>query len=167
MKRAKYSKKRRIWLGLAALAVAWLAVAMIVFASWTEFETANQTLAEQAFESSLNLCADRRAYLVGESGGSFVVNRELEGSELQDLNTLHLMYWQADEKRLTRMNFPIWFVRVKTTHSINLGTYTSLLAGDWAHFELSVTVQDLQRRGPGLILDHQLAEQDRLLLWTD
>jgi hypothetical protein len=167
MKRVKSSRKRRIWLGLAALSVAWLVVAMVVFASWTEFETANQTQAEQAFESALNLCADSRAYLVGESGGSFVVNRELEGSELQDLNTLHLMYWQADEKRLTRMNFPIWFVRVKTTHSINLGTYTSLLAGDWAHLELSVTVQDLQRRGPGLILDHQLAEQGRLLLWTD
>jgi hypothetical protein len=63
--------------------------------------------------------------------------------------------------------FPFWFVRVKMSATFNLGTLTSALARDWGHLDLRVSVQDLEKRGPGIILDHRLPDGKRLLLWSE
>jgi hypothetical protein len=61
----------------------------------------------------------------------------------------------------------MWFVRVKMSGGLDLGTLTSLLAGDWQHLDVSVSLRDLERRGPGLVLDHARADGARIVLWTE
>ena len=48
-----------------------------------------------------------------------------------------------------------------------LGTLSTALARDWQHLDLDVTEEDLERRGPGLVLDEEGAGGRRLMLWTD
>jgi len=68
---------------------------------------------------------------------------------------------------MVRVGFPYWFVRMKMTDSLNLGTLTSVLARDWEHLDLSVSERDLERRGPGLVLDQQTERGARIVLWTE
>ena len=49
---------------------------------------------------------------------------------------------------------------------VNLGTLISVLSSDWDNLDLRVSVDDLERRGPGLVLDHQGADGARIVLWT-
>jgi len=167
MKQAKSSRKRRLWIGLLLLGILGLSISAVMFARWTDVRTVTVLEARGEFEQALERCGDPRPYLHRELGGAFVVDRTLEGQSFKPLRTLHLVFWDAADLRIVLMNLPMWFVRVKSTQSINLGTYTSILARDWAHLELSVTVKDLQARGPGLVMDTELEGQGRLLLWTE
>ncbi|MEE8586279.1 MAG: hypothetical protein V3T83_15650 [Acidobacteriota bacterium] len=65
------------------------------------------------------------------------------------------------------MGVPFWFVRLKMTESLNLGTITSALAGDWGNLDLKVSVEELERRGAGVVLNHRLEDGTRILLWTE
>jgi hypothetical protein len=75
--------------------------------------------------------------------------------------------WDPGHERLLRIDFPFWFVRLKMSRALNLGTFTSVLAQDWQTLDLKVAEDDLQRRGPGLILDIASADGALLLLWTE
>jgi len=81
-------------------------------------------------------------------------------------DALTLLGWSSSEEKLLRVDYPRWFVRLKTAASFNLGTMISVARGDWGHLDLSVTFDDLRRRGPGLLLDHRIENGSRILLWT-
>ena len=51
--------------------------------------------------------------------------------------------------------------------SLNLGTITSALTRDWENLDLKVSVEELERLGQGLVLDHRLENGARILLWNE
>ncbi len=77
-----------------------------------------------------------------------------------------MLAWTPAEEKILRWTYPRWFVRLKTSSSVNLGTMIAALKKDWDHLDLSVSYADLQRRGPALLLDHRLANGARIMLWT-
>ena len=144
-------KRRRLWpwlLGFGVLAVLGAATSLIMFSSWSEVRQADALEAQGAFEQALAGPAIGPAYLTLDEQGAVHVDRSLEG-EAQELSALVLLTWDLDDERLLQMTIPFWFVRVKSSDQINLGTVTTFLAKDWAHLKLSVTEDDLEQRGPG------------------
>ncbi len=156
----------KLALGIIGLAVLGLGVSALMFSRWSEIHEVSAEEADQAFTEILADLGDPPAYLEVLSGGEVLVRRELEGSEPVALEALHLLAWDPDAGRMLRVAFPFWFIRVKMTDSINLGTLTSALAGDWRNLDLSVSEQDLQRLGTGLVLDQRSDDGARILLWT-
>ncbi len=67
---------------------------------------------------------------------------------------------------MLRLDYPHWFVRLKTMSSLNLGTIIATLRRDWGQIDLSISYADLRRRGPALLLDYRLANGARIVLWT-
>ncbi len=156
------------WLAvLAAVAVLGLGVSALFFAHWSEVRTVGPEVASSALADAIEEAGGGPAYLVISDTGTVSVRRELEGSEPAPLSKLNLLTWQPKEGRLLRVGFPFWFVRAKMTDSLNLGTLTSVLVGDWKNLDLRVSEDDLALRGPGLILDHTSADGTRVLLWTE
>jgi len=95
-----------------------------------------------------------------------VVHRDQEGDELASFDTLTLLVWTPADGRILRFDYPRWFVRLKTSRSLNQGTFIAMVRKDWGHLDLSVSYNDLRRRGPALLLDHTLENSSRILLWT-
>jgi len=163
------SSKRRVgWLVLAfvVLAALGLTVAAILLASWTELGTASPEGADRAFTAAAAV-AGGPPYLEIDRHGEVHLHAELEGDAGVPLATLRVLAWSPEGGRLIRVAFPFWFVRMKMGDHLNLGTLTSALAGDWQHLDLKVSVEEMERRGPGLLLDHRLAGGARILLWTE
>ncbi len=93
-----------------------------------------------------------------------------------DLQTLHALVYDPAAGKLVRANIPFWLLRFSQLGRIDLPAGVRL-DSDSAHF----TVEDLERHGPGLILDlneHDFDgfEHDRdelrgseiqMLVWTD
>lgn len=163
--------KRRRWLGrliiiVAVLAALGLALSAALFSAWSESEPADEAAATAAFAAALAGCEDPRPYLWVEAGGAVRVDRGLEEPVPSALGFLHLLLWDAGSEQLLRIDLPWWFVRMKFTRSMNLGTLTTALAGDWEHLDLRVSDRDLEHRGPGLVLDHRPSGGRRLMLWT-
>jgi hypothetical protein len=170
------SGRRSPWVwwvgGFFGLALLGMGIAAVLFVSWTGVRDADRQTASAAFDEALALAGQdgpraATAYLYLDESGQVHVRRELEHETPGDLHTLHLLAWDPHNDKLLRVDFPYWFVRVKMNDTINLGTMTTALSGDWEHLELKVSVGELRRRGAGVVLDHTRRDGMRLLLWSE
>lgn len=150
----------------ALLAVGGLSFSTWLFSRWSDVRTASGEEARALMDSAAE-SAGGDPYMEIGRGGHVTVHREMEGPDEQPLSTLHILGFDPGGQRIYSTDLPWWFVRAKMTRKINLGTLATALARDWESLDLSVTEDDLERRGPGLILDHRLASGGRLVVWTE
>ena len=74
---------------------------------------------------------------------------------------LYLLAFDPDEGRIVRFNLPFWVLRMKA------GNTTIDLNGNRMDLEdLRLSVEDLERFGPTLIVDHKGADGARVLVWS-
>ena len=76
--------------------------------------------------------------------------------------TLIVMAHDPDDGGLVRVRLPFWLLRMNPESAkINFG-------GDSVNLEdLKLTVKDLERYGPSLVLDQRSRGGDRVLVWTE
>lgn len=152
---------------LAFLAAAGLGSSWLLLSRWSSIENPSPAGASAAFDRALDGAGGGAPYIEIGASGAVTVHRELEVPGSPPLATLHLLAWDPGLQRLLRVSFPFWFVRLKMSETLNLGTLTAALARDWGNLDLEVTEEDLQRRGPGLVLHLNRPDGGRLLLWTE
>jgi hypothetical protein len=162
---------RRRWLYpllgvLAIFAIAVAAMSYVFLVVWTDVHDAPPDEAQEIFTAALLEAGGGPPYIEITDDGSIVVHREQEGSEFDDFRSLRLLIWVPDEEKVLSIAYPRWFVRIKTWSSLNLGTMIAAASRDWGQLDLSVSFDDLRRRGPALLLDNQLENGARILLWT-
>lgn len=80
-------------------------------------------------------------------------------------HTLHVLAFEPDarrgEGRIVGVQIPLWLLRFRA------GNTTIDLNGERMELEdLKLTVEDLERLGPALIVDHTATGGDRVLVWT-
>ena len=164
-------RKSRIWRNWIIVVLSFagigITVSVLMFSSWSQFKTATPAQATRSFEAVLEGLEDRRPYVTISESGQVDVDRTLEMQPQGKLKALNLLAFEPGAGRTVRIRFPFWFVKVKTTNSINLGTFVTLLSNDWDHLDLSVSETELQQRGPGLVLDHKRPDGGRILLWSE
>ena len=162
---------RRPWLvpllfGLAIFVLAAAAMSYLFLVRWTDVTDALPTEAERIFAAAIVEAGGGPPYIEIADDGTVHVHRDQESNELGDFDTLTLLAWTPAEEKILRLDYPRWFVRLKTASSVNLGTMIAAMRKDWGHLDLSVSFNDLRRRGPALLLDHQIENGARIVLWT-
>ena len=155
----------RVLVGIAIFALVMMSLSTMMLSQWSELRTATAFDAERAFDSVV--AGTARPYLEIAADGTVHVHRELEGPEPVPLLALHVIAWEPEQGRLLSVRFPWWFVRMKMSSVFNLGTLTSAMAHDWGNLDLRVTEEDMERLGPGVVLDHRTTDGARILLWTE
>jgi hypothetical protein len=78
------------------------------------------------------------------------------------LTTLHVLAWDSDDHGLARIDLPFWLLRLKSG-PIEIASRH----GRRRDAELNLTVEELERYGPTLILDHEGEDGERVLVWTE
>ncbi|MCX6549467.1 MAG: hypothetical protein NTY02_00415 [Acidobacteria bacterium] len=124
--------------------------------------TASESTAKQEFEKAMAQFDGQRPFLVIQDGEP-VVSEEKGPNAGKPIEALHILVWTPDEGKIVRLNMPFWLLRMTKGRPIKLGS------GDGegsSHVRLKITAEDLERRGPGLILDHKEASGDRVLVWA-
>jgi hypothetical protein len=91
-----------------------------------------------------------------------LVHHELEKPEKSTVNRLRVLIYDPGDNRLVRLQIPFWLVRLGGSDK-----HISFDAGDVHGVRLSITPSDLERRGPGLILDQETRRGQRLLVWAE
>jgi len=72
-----------------------------------------------------------------------------------------VLAWDPDEQKLARFEIPFWLLRLKET-PIRFGTFASGLD----EMRISLRASDLERYGPGIIVDVTRDGKD-VLLWVE
>jgi hypothetical protein len=80
----------------------------------------------------------------------------------QQLNTLHILAWDADEEKLASVNVPWWVLRLKSG-PIQFSSYASGLDDEG----VKLRPEDIEKYGPGIIMEVTGRRGERVLLWAD
>jgi hypothetical protein len=75
--------------------------------------------------------------------------------------TLNVMAFDPHDERVVRMELPFWMLRLRMG-----GTSFGVGRGNFDLKQMRITVEDLERFGPILILDHKDSEGARVLVWS-
>ena len=74
---------------------------------------------------------------------------------------LHVMAFDPDDGRIVRVNIPFWLLRMQMG-----GAAIDLNGNRFDLEDMKLTVEDLERFGPTLIVDHRSTSGERVLVWS-
>ena len=164
------SKKRRwipILLGVLVLFVFIGIGAVIASVAWFQQHVQTQRTSEADAEAELEKVRKQFAHrppilelqnnvprYTGGKKPDFVANA---GS----LESLNVLVWSPREDHLTRVTLPYWLLRMKSD-PIRFSQYASGLDDE----EVNLRPEDIEKFGPGILLDALSPSGDRVILWT-
>jgi hypothetical protein len=86
------------------------------------------------------------------------INRSIEASA-PHVDTIHVINWKSETGELTSTEFPLWLMRFST---VNIASQLGI-----APAKFRLTVSDVERYGPGIIVDYGSQAASRVLVWVD
>jgi hypothetical protein len=96
--------------------------------------------------------------IVDPRQGVIRINRPPASAERRPLKVFHILVWAAADQKLARTSAPIWLMGLSLQ---KLALAPGLSAGSW-----NLTVADVERYGPGLVLDFDQPGRGRVLVWV-
>jgi hypothetical protein len=124
-------------------------------------KTATEGSADEEFAKIVATFEGQKPYLVIKDGEPVVTDAPA-ASPGKPVEALHIIIWDPDERKVVKLNMPFWLLRMTKGQPIRISSNDE--PGE--AMKLKITVEDLERRGPGLILDHKEASGGRVLVWA-
>jgi len=141
-------------------------VAVVGYVIYQQFafqaKSATEISADEEFAQVVAKFEGQRPYLVIKDGQP-VVSDAPATAPGKPVEALHIIVWDPDEQKVVKLNMPFWLLRMTKGQPIRISSNDD--PGSDA-VKLKITAEDLERRGPGLILDHKEATGERVLVWA-
>jgi hypothetical protein len=96
--------------------------------------------------------------IVDPRRGDIRSNRSTHASAVP-VDTIHVVNWKGDTRELSTTDIPLWLMRFS---SVNLASHLNI-----APAKFRLTVADVQRYGPGIVVDYGGPGSSRVLVWVD
>jgi hypothetical protein len=162
MKRSHATILMTVFGVLIFLGIVGLSFGVWLFASVFEQDTADERAATASFDEV------RRRFTVVGPVFSMVGNDRAEirreppsAPPGPPLERLQVLAWDPDDESLAKVTLPFWLLRLK---SGPLDISGKVMIN---HHHVDVTVEQIERYGPTLLVDHVGSGGDRLLVWTE
>jgi hypothetical protein len=125
-------------------------------------KTATELSADEEFAQIVAKFEGQKPYLIIKDGHP-VVSEEPAAEPGRPVEALHIIVWDPDKSKVIKLNMPFWLLRMTKGQPIRISSHDD--PGEDA-LHLKITADDVERRGPGLILDHREASGERVLVWA-
>lgn len=138
------------------------AVGLWLVKSHVEVHSASPAAVTEDFQTVRARFADQKPLIeLDEHGNVFHANTDRPASS-QRVETLNILAFNPRDERVVKMDLPFWLLRLKMRGGrIDVGG-----GRDMDLEKLRLTVEDLERFGPTLILDHKDSDGARVLIWS-
>jgi hypothetical protein len=147
---------------LAFVGIVGLSLATWFFVSVFERETADEPAATLSFDDVRRRFPGEEPVLAIVEDREAVVRREPPASApARPLERLQLLVWDPGDEGLSRVTLPFWLLRLKAGP---LDAASRISVND---HRVNLTVEQIERYGPALLVDHAGRNGDRLLIWTE
>jgi hypothetical protein len=161
--------KTWVWVVLAVVVigvlgvVAMAGVGLYFFSQHIDTKTVSPANAARDFEQVKGRFTGQRPLIELDDHGRYLRSNtdRKPPANSKPPESLNVMAFDPDEGRIVRVNIPFWLVRMKmrgTTIDFN-GNHMNLE-------DLKLTVEDLERFGSTLIIDHRNTSGERVLVWS-
>ena len=170
------TKKLPTWASVliaAVIIVGILAVAAVGGAAFFIYRHVNTSFAESetaqvAFTQARARFENQQPLIEIRHGDEPLIHRELvKGTaERQKLEALRVLAYDQHDGKLVRVSIPFWLLRMAPSKNL------SFLNDDRINVDVDsdrvrLTLDDLERRGPGLLLDTHDRRGSQVLVWTE
>jgi hypothetical protein len=161
--------KTWVWVVLGLIVICVVAVVAIVgagfyfFTRHIETRTVSPAIASREFEEVKARFAGQKPLVELDRHGAFVRSNPDRPAPLNGRvpEQLYVMAFDPDDGRVVRLTIPFWLLRMKTGGgSIDFNGRRMNLE------DLKLSVADLERYGPTLIVDHSSPDGNRVLVWS-
>ncbi len=78
------------------------------------------------------------------------------------IRSLHLLAYNPVSQRLVHVDVPVWLLQIRRGNSLAL-----IDQGDFGLGGTHITLDDIERHGPGLILDHRRINGAQAVVWVE
>jgi len=96
-------------------------------------------------------------------GHDMKVHRPGEAARKTELQRMRVLVYDSNEGRLVHVDLPFWLLRLAPS-----GRLGNVSGADGFSFDSgNITVDDLERHGPGLVLDAHDGRDAQILIWTE
>lgn len=93
------------------------------------------------------------------------LKREAEAeSDGRKLEAIRVLAYDPNARKLVRVSIPFWLLRLAPSKRLSFLDDNGI---DFDTDKVHVTLDDLERRGPGLVLDQQDRRGSHVLVWTE
>ena len=96
--------------------------------------------------------------VINPASGDIRINRP-QTADGREVSTVHVLAWKAEDQELTKAEVPLWLMQFST---INLLSRLGV-----APERVRLTVDDVRRYGPGIVVDFASPGRDRVFVWVD
>jgi hypothetical protein len=161
--------KTWVWVVLAIFVmcvlgvIAMAGVGMYFFSQHIDTRAASPAAASRDFAEIRKRFEDQKPLIELDERGRFLranPDRPARATTNPPKN-LYVLAFDPDDGRIVRVSIPFWLLRMQA------GDATIDFNGNRMDLEdLKLTVEDLERYGPTLIVDHQESGGDRVLVWS-
>ena len=160
-------RPRRAWIPIALAILAVLVVLALAAVGSTVWWVSRHVRSQEvSTATAAETFAEARARFAGatpaitlEDGRPRLAEPAAEAAH--PLAALHVLAYNRDKERIVRIEVPGWMLRLMARGDIQVNDVNGLdLRG-------RIRLQDIERRGPGLVLDTTTREGSQVLIWTD
>jgi hypothetical protein len=175
---AAVASSRKTWISILIASVIVVGVLALTVVGGTAFfiyrhvnsEFTSDQTAEQEFASARVRFNGQQPLIEIRRGDEPVVHRDLipasNGSKTRRLETLRVLAYDDNAGKLVRVSIPFWLLRMLPTRNLSFLNDEGIDV-DIDSDRVRLTVDDLDRRGPGLLLDHKDRRGSQVLVWTE
>ena len=128
--------------------------------SHVDIRTTTVAAATEDFQNIRQRFAAQKPLIELDERGSFLRANTDRPAGTQPPQTLNMMAFDPRDEKVVRMELPFWILRLKSGARFGLGRSNVDLA------RMRITVEDLERYGPILILDQKDTDGSRVLVWS-
>jgi len=125
-------------------------------------KSSTEMSADEEFAQIVAKFEGQKPYLIIKDGEP-VVSEEPAAAPRKPVEALHVIVWDPDERKVVKLNIPFWLLRMTKGQPIKISSHDDPGADP---VRLKITAEDLERRGPGLVLDYREASGQRVLVWA-
>ena len=159
--------KAWVWVVIGVVVVGILGVITMAAAglwfvkSHIDIRTTTTAAATEDFQTIRQRFATQKPLIeLDEHGGFLRANTERPAGTVRP-QTLNIMAFDPDDAKVVRMELPFWILRLKSG-----GTKFDIGRSNVDLKRMRITVEDLERYGPILILDQRDTDGSRVLVWS-
>jgi uncharacterized membrane protein len=144
-----------VGIGALALTVSWFRQNMTIASSTEDAAT------EQFEDVRRRYPGQQPLIRLVDGRPQFAADRASQQPAQARLSSIHVLAYDRDEGNTVSFSLPFWLLRLKSG-PIRISAYQQ----GWNDRGVSFQVEDIEKHGPGIIVDVVEPEQGRVLIWA-
>lgn len=169
------ARTKRTWVSILIASVAVVCILAVAVVGGTAFfvyrhvnaTVTSETTAQEEFASARRRFAGQQPLIeIGRNDEPVVHAEALRDAKMPDkpLQSLRVLAYDEDAGKLVRVTIPFWLMRLFPSKNLSFLNDEGI---DIDARRIRLTLEDLERRGPGLVLDQKDRRGALVLIWTE